>query len=165
MIRIFIENVIADGNIGVPINLDEIALRPETEYDADGNRVLFVLNGNTHIRIHQTGTILCMSGAKSEKSATDAILKVCKIVGFPFPKKINIKRIIAGVSFGKKVDLNDIRTGKYKTYLESDNCVVLRDSNKIHGKVFSTGNMVCNGIGLNEIISMVSDVGEMINVR
>ena len=164
MIRIGVENVIANANIGIPIDMEEIALRPETEYDAANNRIAYILDGK-HIRIHSTGSILCMSGARSEKSARESILRICAIAKFPIPKKIDIKRIITAVSFGKKISLDRIKTGKYNIVRENENCMTLRNGDNVHGRLYGTGKMTCSGTKLNGIVEMVMDIGEMLNVN
>ncbi|MFQ5836945.1 MAG: TATA-box-binding protein, partial [Candidatus Bathyarchaeia archaeon] len=149
--------MVASAAFHQPFHLQAIANTfPNVEFQPDVfPELAFKLkNPKTCALIFRSGKMVC-TGAKSEKQARKAILKVAKelkrsgIVNAGKPE-ITVQNIVASGSLGKTIDLIELceheRTGRLIYEPEQFPATIYRMKNShVVFLIFSTGKIVCVG--------------------
>lgn len=155
--EIHVQNVVASVAFHQTFDLEAIAkIFPNVEYQPDvfPGLAFKLKKPKTCALVFRSGKMVC-TGAKSEKQARKAILKVAKelkksgivIAGKP---DITVQNIVASGSLGKVVDLIELceqqRTGRLIYEPEQFPAAIYRMENShIVFLIFSTGNIICVG--------------------
>ena len=149
-----IQNVVASVTLNQKVDLNAVVKSyPGVEYHPEQfpGLVFRLKRPKTATLIFNSGKMVC-TGAKSEKEARRAVLKVVKelkkggiiIISKP---ELKIQNIVASVSLGGKVDLEAVSTLK-KTMYEPEQfpgLIYRMDEPKVVILVFASGNLVCTG--------------------
>ena len=156
--EIRIQNVVASASLKHPVDLDAIVMAfPHVEYRPQvfPGLAFKLKKPKTCTLIFNSGRMVC-TGAKSERKARNAIMKVARelkkggitITGKP---EIRIQNIVASGSLGAPVDVEDLcqrhRAGGNLMYEpEQFPAAIYRmESPHVVFLLFSTGNIVCVG--------------------
>jgi transcription initiation factor TFIID TATA-box-binding protein len=151
---IHIQNVVASATLNQKVDLNAVVRGyPGVEYRPEQfpGLVFRIKRPKTATLIFSSGKMVC-TGAKSEKEARRAVLKVVKelkkggiiIISKP---ELKIQNIVASVSLGGKVDLEAVSTLR-KTMYEPEQfpgLIYRMDEPKVVILIFASGNLVCTG--------------------
>jgi transcription initiation factor TFIID TATA-box-binding protein len=149
-----IQNVVASATLNQKVDLNAVVKGyPGVEYRPEQfpGLVYRIKRPKTATLIFSSGKMVC-TGAKSEKEARRAVLKVVKelksggiiIIGKP---ELKIQNIVASASLGGKVDLEAVSTLR-KTMYEPEQfpgLIYRMDEPKVVILIFASGNLVCTG--------------------
>jgi transcription initiation factor TFIID TATA-box-binding protein len=152
---ITIQNIVATATLNQKVDLNAVVKSyPGVEYRPERfpGLVFRLKRPKTATLIFSTGKMVC-TGAKSEKEARRAIMKVVKelkkgriiIISKPDLKVVNI---VASASLGGKVDLEKAVTTLRKTMYEPEQfpgLVYRMDEPKVVILIFASGSLVCTG--------------------
>jgi len=150
-----IENVVASATLNQRIDLNAVVKAfPVVEYRPEQfpGLVFRLKRPKTAILIFNSGKMVC-TGAKSEKEARRAVMKVVKelkksgiiIIGKPELKVVNI---VASVSLGGMIDLEKAAYSLGRTMYEPEQfpgLIYRMDEPKVVILVFASGKLVCTG--------------------
>jgi len=156
--EIRIENVVASGALNNPVDLGAVVKAfPHVEYRPEvfPGLAFRLKKPKTCTLIFYSGRMVC-TGAKSEREARKAILKVTKelknggiiITGKP---EITIHNVVASGSLGGSIDLEELceraRVGGNLMYEPEQfpGAMFRMDNPKVVFLIFSTGKIVCVG--------------------
>jgi len=151
---IHIQNVVASATLNQKVDLNAVVKGyPGVEYRPEQfpGLVYRIKRPKTATLIFSSGKMVC-TGAKSEKEARRAVLKVVKelksggiiIIGKP---ELKIQNIVASASLGGKVDLEAVSALR-KTMYEPEQfpgLIYRMDEPKVVILIFASGNLVCTG--------------------
>ena len=160
-----IQNVVASAAFNQPVDLDAVVKAfPHVEYRPEvfPGLAFRLKRPKTCTLIFKTGSMVC-TGAKSEREARRAILKVAKelrAAGIIIPGKpeIKIQNIVASGSLGGPVDLEGLcaraRVGGSLMYEPEQfpGAMYRMESPKVVFLIFSAGKIVCVGAKKEEDI-------------
>jgi transcription initiation factor TFIID TATA-box-binding protein len=149
-----IQNVVASATLNQKVDLNAVVKGyPGVEYRPEQfpGLVYRIKRPKTATLIFSSGKMVC-TGAKSEKEARRAVLKVVKelksggiiIIGKP---ELKIQNIVASASLGGKVDLEAVSALR-KTMYEPEQfpgLIYRMDEPKVVILIFASGNLVCTG--------------------
>jgi transcription initiation factor TFIID TATA-box-binding protein len=152
---IHIQNVVASATLNQKIDLNAIVKSyPSVEYRPEQfpGLVFRLKRPKTATLIFNSGKMVC-TGAKSEKEARRAVMTVVKelkksgiiIISKP---ELKIQNIVASVSLGGKVDLEQAVSKLVKTMYEPEQfpgLIYRMDVPKVVILIFASGNLVCTG--------------------
>jgi transcription initiation factor TFIID TATA-box-binding protein len=152
---IHIQNVVASATLNQKIDLNAIVKSyPGVEYRPEQfpGLVFRLKRPKTATLIFNSGKMVC-TGAKSEKEARRAVMTVVKelkksgiiIISKP---ELKIQNIVASVSLGGKVDLEQAVSKLVKTMYEPEQfpgLIYRMDEPKVVILIFASGNLVCTG--------------------
>jgi transcription initiation factor TFIID TATA-box-binding protein len=152
---ISIENVVASATLNQKVDLNAVVKGyPGVEYRPEQfpGLVFRLKRPKTATLIFSSGKMVC-TGAKSEKEARRAVMKVVKelktggiiIISKP---ELKIQNIVASVSLGGKVDLEQAVSKLVKTMYEPEQfpgLIYRMDEPKVVILIFASGNLVCTG--------------------
>ena len=150
-----IQNVVASAPLNQKIDLNAIVKSyPNVEYRPEQfpGLVFRLKRPKTATLIFSSGKMVC-TGAKSEKEARRAVIAVVKelkksgliIISKP---ELKIQNIVASVSLGGKVDLEQAVSKLVKTMYEPEQfpgLIYRMDVPKVVILIFASGNLVCTG--------------------
>ena len=150
-----IQNVVASATLNQKIDLNAIVKSyPGVEYRPEQfpGLVFRLKRPKTATLIFNSGKMVC-TGAKSEKEARRAVMTVVKelkksgiiIISKP---ELKIQNIVASVSLGGKVDLEQAVSKLVKTMYEPEQfpgLIYRMDVPKVVILIFASGNLVCTG--------------------
>jgi transcription initiation factor TFIID TATA-box-binding protein len=150
-----IENVVATAAIKQEVDLGSVVKAfPEVQYRPEvfPGLVYRLKQPKTATLIFSSGKMVC-TGAKSEKEARRAVMAVVKelkrggiiIISKP---ELKIQNIVASVSLGGKVDLEQAVGKLGKTMYEPEQfpgLIYRMDEPKVVILIFASGNLVCTG--------------------
>lgn len=156
--EIRIENVVASGALNTPVDLGAVVKTfPHVEYRPEvfPGLAFRLKKPKTCTLIFYSGRMVC-TGAKSEREARKAILKVTKelknggiiITGKP---EITIHNVVASGSLGGSIDLEELceraHVGGNLMYEPEQfpGAMFRMDNPKVVFLIFSTGKIVCVG--------------------
>ncbi|HXX87813.1 MAG TPA: TATA-box-binding protein [Candidatus Acidoferrum sp.] len=152
---IHIQNVVASATLNQKVDLNAVVKGyPGVEYRPEQfpGLVFRIKRPKTATLIFNSGKMVC-TGAKSEKEARTAVLKVVKelkkggiiIISKP---ELKIQNIVASVSLGGKVDLEQAVGKLVRTMYEPEQfpgLIYRMDEPKVVILIFASGNLVCTG--------------------
>ena len=152
---VHIQNVVASAALSQKVDLNAVVKSfPGVEYRPEQfpGLVFRLKRPKTATLIFNSGKMVC-TGAKSEKEARRAIMTVAEelkkggiiIISKP---ELKIQNIVASVSLGGKVDLEQAVGKLAKTMYEPEQFpgVIYRmDAPKVVILIFASGNLVCTG--------------------
>ena len=152
---ISIENVVASATLNQKVDLNAVVKGyPGVEYRPEQfpGLVFRLKRPKTATLIFSSGKMVC-TGAKSEKEARRAVMKVVKelktggiiIISKP---ELKIQNIVASVSLGGKVDLEQAVSKLVKTMYEPEQfpgLIYRMDEPKVVILIFASGKLVCTG--------------------
>jgi transcription initiation factor TFIID TATA-box-binding protein len=152
---IHIQNVVASATLKQRVDLNAVVKGyPGVEYRPEQfpGLVFRLKRPKTATLIFNSGKMVC-TGAKSEKEARKAIIAVVKelkkggiiIIGKP---DLKIQNIVASVSLGGKVDLEQAVGKLVKTMYEPEQfpgLIYRMDDPRVVILIFASGNLVCTG--------------------
>ncbi len=152
---ISIENVVASGTLNQQVDLNAVVKGfPGVEYRPDQfpGLVFRLKRPKTATLIFHSGKMVC-TGARSEKEARRAIMKVVKEMkngGIIILRKpeVKIQNIVASGSLGGKIDLEQAVGALGKTMYEPEQFPGLihrMDEPRVVILLFATGKLVCTG--------------------
>jgi len=150
-----IQNVVASVTLNQKVDLNAVVKNfPGVEYRPEQfpGLVFRLKRPKTATLIFNSGKMVC-TGAKSEKEARRAVMKVIKelkkggiiIIGKP---ELKIQNIVASASLGGRIDLEQAVTTLGKTMYEPEQfpgLIYRMDEPKVVILVFASGNLVCTG--------------------
>jgi len=150
-----IQNVVASATLNQKVDLNAVVKSyPGVEYRPEQfpGLVFRLKRPKTATLIFNSGKMVC-TGAKSEKEARRAVLTVVKelkksgiiIISRP---ELKIQNIVASVSLGGKVDLEQAVGKLVKTMYEPEQfpgLIYRMDEPKVVILIFASGNLVCTG--------------------
>ena len=150
-----IENVVASATLNQRVDLNAVVKgNPGVEYRPEQfpGLVFRLKKPKTATLIFNSGKMVC-TGAKSEKEARRAVMKVVKelkksgilIIGKPELKIVNI---VASVSLGGMIDLEKAAYSLRRTMYEPEQfpgLIYRMDEPKVVILIFSSGKLVCTG--------------------
>jgi transcription initiation factor TFIID TATA-box-binding protein len=150
-----IQNVVASATLNQKVDLNAVVKGyPGVEYRPEQfpGLVYRIKRPKTATLIFSSGKMVC-TGAKSEKEARRAVLKVVKelksggiiIIGKP---ELKIQNIVASVSLGGRIDLEQAVSALGKTMYEPEQfpgLIYRMDEPKVVILIFASGNLVCTG--------------------
>ncbi len=150
-----IQNVVASATLNQKVDLNAIVKSyPGVEYRPEQfpGLVFRLKRPKTATLIFNSGKMVC-TGAKSEKEARRAVMNVVKelkkggiiIISKP---ELKIQNIVASVSLGGKVDLEQAVGKLVKTMYEPEQfpgLIYRMDEPKVVILIFASGNLVCTG--------------------
>jgi len=150
-----IENVVASATLNQRVDLNAVVKgNPGVEYRPDQfpGLVFRLKRPKTATLIFNSGKMVC-TGAKSEKEARRAVLKVVKelkrigiiIIGKPELKIVNI---VASASLGGIIDLEKCAYSLRRTMYEPEQfpgLIYRMDEPKVVILLFASGKLVCTG--------------------
>ena len=150
-----IQNVVASATLNQRVDLNAVVKsQPGVEYRPEQfpGLVFRLKRPKTATLIFNSGKMVC-TGAKSEKEARRAIMTVVKelkkggiiIISKP---ELKIQNIVASVSLGGKVDLEQAVGKLGKTMYEPEQfpgLIYRMDEPKVVILIFASGNLVCTG--------------------
>jgi len=163
--EIRIQNVVASAAFNHPVDLDAVVMAfPHVEYRPEvfPGLAFRLKRPKTCTLIFNSGRMVC-TGAKSEREARRAILKVARELrkgGIIIPGKpeIKIQNIVASGSLGGPVDLEELceraRVGESLMY-EPDQfpgLIYRMESPRVVFLIYSNGKIVCVGAKKEEEI-------------
>jgi transcription initiation factor TFIID TATA-box-binding protein len=152
---IHVQNVVASATLNQKVDLNAVVKGyPGVEYRPEQfpGLVFRIKRPKTATLIFNSGKMVC-TGAKSEKEARRAVMKVVKelkkggiiIISKP---ELKIQNIVASVSLGGKVDLEQAVSKLEKTMYEPEQfpgLIYRMDEPKVVILIFASGNLVCTG--------------------
>ena len=152
---ISIENVVASATLNQKVDLNAVVKGyPGVEYRPEQfpGLVFRLKRPKTATLIFNSGKMVC-TGAKSEKEARRAVMKVVKelkkggiiIISKP---ELKIQNIVASVSLGGKIDLEQAVSKLGKTMYEPEQfpgLIYRMEEPKVVILLFASGNIVCTG--------------------
>jgi transcription initiation factor TFIID TATA-box-binding protein len=152
---ISVENVVASATLNQQIDLNAVVKGfPAVEYRPDQfpGLVFRLKRPKTATLIFHSGKMVC-TGARSEKEARRAIMKVVKEMkngGIIILRKpdVKIQNIVASGSLGGKIDLEQAVGALGKTMYEPEQFPGLihrMDEPRVVILLFATGKLVCTG--------------------
>jgi transcription initiation factor TFIID TATA-box-binding protein len=150
-----IQNVVASATLNQKVDLNAVVKSyPGAEYRPEQfpGLVFRLKRPKTATLIFTSGKMVC-TGAKSEKEARRAVMGVAKelkkggiiIISKP---ELKIQNIVASVSLGGKVDLEQAVGKLVKTMYEPEQfpgLIYRMDEPKVVILIFASGNLVCTG--------------------
>ena len=150
-----IQNVVASVTLNQKVDLNAVVKGyPGVEYRPEQfpGLVFRLKRPKTATLIFNSGKMVC-TGAKSEKEARRAVMSVIKelkkggiiIISKP---ELKIQNIVASVSLGGKVDLEQAVGKLVKTMYEPEQfpgLIYRMDEPKVVILIFASGNLVCTG--------------------
>jgi len=150
-----IENVVASATLNQRVDLNAVVKGyPGVEYRPEQfpGLVFRLKRPKTATLIFNSGKMVC-TGAKSEKEARRAVMKVVKelkkngilIIGKPELKIVNI---VASVNLGGMIDLEKAAYSLGRTMYEPEQfpgLIYRMDEPKVVILIFSSGKLVCTG--------------------
>jgi transcription initiation factor TFIID TATA-box-binding protein len=150
-----IQNVVASAALNQKVDLNAIVKSyPGVEYRPEQfpGLVFRIKRPKTATLIFSSGKMVC-TGAKSEKEARRAVMKVIKelkkdgiiIISKP---EFKIQNIVASASLGGRVDLELAVGALVKTMYEPEQfpgLIYRMDEPKVVILIFASGNLVCTG--------------------
>ena len=150
-----IENVVASATLTPPPPLNAVVKNfPSVEYRPEQfpGLVFRLKKPKTATLIFNSGKMVC-TGAKSEKEARRAVMKVTKelkkggiiIISKP---ELKIQNIVASASLGGMIDLEKAAYTLGKTMYEPEQfpgLIYRMDEPKVVILLFASGNLVCTG--------------------
>jgi transcription initiation factor TFIID TATA-box-binding protein len=152
---ISIENVVASATLNQKVDLNAIVKGyPGVEYRPEQfpGLVFRLKRPKTATLIFNSGKMVC-TGAKSEKEARRAVMKVVKelkkggiiIISKP---EFKVQNIVASVSLGGKIDLEQAVSKLGKTMYEPEQfpgLIYRMEEPKVVILLFASGKLVCTG--------------------
>ncbi len=152
---ISIENVVASATLNQKVDLNAVVKGyPGVEYRPEQfpGLVFRLKRPKTATLIFNSGKMVC-TGAKSEKEARRAVVKVIKelkkggiiIIGKP---ELKIQNIVASASLGGMIDLEKAAYTLGKTMYEPEQfpgLIYRMDNPKVVILLFASGKLVCTG--------------------
>jgi len=152
---ISIENVVASATLKQRVDLNAVVKGyPGVEYRPEQfpGLVFRLKRPKTATLIFNSGKMVC-TGAKSEKEARRAVMKVIKelkksgiiIIGKP---ELKIQNIVASASLGGMIDLEQAAFELGKTMYEPEQfpgLIYRMDDPKVVVLLFASGKLVCTG--------------------
>jgi len=152
---ISIENVVASATLKQRVDLNAVVKGyPGVEYRPEQfpGLVFRLKRPKTATLIFNSGKMVC-TGAKSEKEARRAVMKVIKelkksgiiIIGKP---ELKIQNIVASASLGGMIDLEQAAYELGKTMYEPEQfpgLIYRMDDPKVVVLLFASGKLVCTG--------------------
>jgi transcription initiation factor TFIID TATA-box-binding protein len=150
-----IQNVVASATLNQKVDLNAVVKSfPGVEYRPEQfpGLVFRIKRPKTATLIFNSGKMVC-TGAKSEKEARRAVMSVVKelkkggIIIICKPE-LKIQNIVASVSLGGKVDLEQAVSKLVKTMYEPEQfpgLIYRMDEPKVVILIFASGNLVCTG--------------------
>jgi transcription initiation factor TFIID TATA-box-binding protein len=152
---VHIQNIVASASINQTISLDLIVEKfPHVEYRPQvfPGLVFRLKKPKTATLIFKTGKMVC-TGAKSEKSARQAVNKVVKKLkkhGIPVTNKpaVKIQNIVASAELGGEIDLESVVYKLKRVIYEPEQfpgAVYRMENPKVVFLIFSAGKLVCVG--------------------
>jgi transcription initiation factor TFIID TATA-box-binding protein len=150
-----IQNVVASATLNQKVDLNAVVKSfPGVEYRPEQfpGLVFRIKRPKTATLIFNSGKMVC-TGAKSEKEARRAVMTVVKelkkggIIIICKPE-LKIQNIVASVSLGGKVDLEQAVSKLVKTMYEPEQfpgLIYRMDEPKVVILIFASGNLVCTG--------------------
>jgi len=165
--QINIENVVASATLNQKVDLNAVVKGyPSVEYRPEQfpGLVFRLKRPKTATLIFNSGKMVC-TGAKSEKEARRAVMKVIKelkksgiiIVGKP---ELKIQNIVASADLGGMIDLEKSAYSLGRTMYEPEQfpgLIYRMDEPKVVILIFASGKLVCTGAKHEE------DVYEAVN--
>ena len=153
--EISIQNIVASVSLNQKIDLQKIVEKfPQTEYNPSvfPGLVFRLKKPKTATLIFGTGKMVC-TGAKSEKEARRAVMKVVKelkkggiiIISKP---DLKIQNIVASASLGGMIDLEKAAFTLGKTMYEPEQfpgLIYRMEVPKVVILLFASGKLVCTG--------------------
>jgi len=150
-----IQNVVASATLNQKVDLNAVVKSyPGVEYRPEQfpGLVFRLRRPKTATLIFNSGKMVC-TGAKSEKEARRAVMKVIKelkkggiiIIGKP---ELKIQNIVASASLGGRIDLEQAVSTLGKTMYEPEQfpgLIYRMDEPKVVILIFASGNLVCTG--------------------
>ncbi|RJS70061.1 TATA box-binding protein [Candidatus Bathyarchaeota archaeon] len=150
-----IENVVASATLNQKVDLNAVVKGyPGVEYRPEQfpGLVFRLKRPKTATLIFNSGKMVC-TGAKSEKEARRAVMKVIKelkkggiiIIGKP---ELKIQNIVASASLGGMIDLEKAAYSLGKTMYEPEQfpgLIYRMDEPKVVILLFASGKLVCTG--------------------
>jgi len=150
-----IENVVASATLNQKVDLNAVVKGfPGVEYRPEQfpGLVFRLKRPKTATLIFSSGKMVC-TGAKSEKEARRAVMNVIKelkkggiiIISKP---ELKIQNIVASVSLGGRVDLEQAVSTLGKTMYEPEQfpgLIYRMDEPNVVILIFASGNLVCTG--------------------
>jgi transcription initiation factor TFIID TATA-box-binding protein len=164
---ISIENIVASVTLNQKIDLNAIVKgNPTVEYRPKQfpGLVFRLKKPKTAILIFSTGKMVC-TGAKSEKEARGAVMKVIKelkksgIVIISKPE-LKIQNIVASANLGGMIDLEKSAFTLGKTMYEPEQfpgLIFRMDEPKVVILLFASGKLVCTGAKKEEDVYKAVD--------
>jgi transcription initiation factor TFIID TATA-box-binding protein len=152
---VHIQNVVASATLSQKVDLNAVVKGfPDVEYRPEQfpGLVFRLKRPKTATLIFNSGKMVC-TGAKSEKEARRAVMAVVRelkkggiiIISKP---ELKIQNIVASVSLGGKVDLEQAVGKLVKTMYEPEQfpgLIYRMDEPKVVILIFASGNLVCTG--------------------
>jgi transcription initiation factor TFIID TATA-box-binding protein len=152
---VHVQNVVASATLNQRVDLNAVMkINPGAEYRPEQfpGLVFRLKRPKTATLIFSSGKMVC-TGAKSEKEARRAVIAVVKelkkggiiIISKP---EVKIQNIVASVSLGGKVDLEQAVGKLVKTMYEPEQfpgLIYRMDEPRVVVLIFATGNLVCTG--------------------
>jgi transcription initiation factor TFIID TATA-box-binding protein len=150
-----IENVVASATLNQKVDLNAVVKGyPGVEYRPEQfpGLVFRLKRPKTATLIFNSGKMVC-TGAKSEKEARRAVMKVVKelkkggIITISKPE-LKIQNIVASVSLGGMIDLEKATSTLGKTMYEPEQfpgLIYRMDEPKVVILLFASGKLVCTG--------------------
>ena len=150
-----IQNVVASATLNQKVDLNAVVKSyPGVEYRPEQfpGLVFRLKRPKTATLIFNSGKMVC-TGAKSEQEARRAVMTVVKelkkggIIIICKPE-LKIQNIVASVSLGGKVDLEQAVSKLVKTMYEPEQfpgLIYRMDVPKVVILIFASGNLVCTG--------------------
>ncbi|MDH5390735.1 MAG: TATA-box-binding protein [Candidatus Bathyarchaeota archaeon] len=150
-----IENVVGTGTLNQRIDLNAVVKgNPGVEWRPEQfpGLVFRLKRPKTATLIFNSGKMVC-TGAKSEKEARRAVMKVVKelkksgiiIIGKP---ELKIQNIVASASLGGMIDLEKCAYSLRRTMYEPEQfpgLIYRMDEPKVVILIFASGKLVCTG--------------------
>lgn len=178
-----IENVVATVNLGVELNLEELAEKlPAAEYNPEQFPGLILRHQRPKISalIFRTGKMVC-TGAKSEeelKRAVKALVRLLNEYGIEIkhPPEIQIQNIVASGNLKAEVDIERAALMLEHSMYEPEQFpgLIYRMSDpKVVLLIFSSGKIVCTGAkkemqvqeAITKIYKLLKDIGALYEER
>ncbi len=150
-----IENVVASANLNQKVDLNAVVKGyPGVQYRPEQfpGLVFRLKRPKTATLIFSSGKMVC-TGAKSEKEAQRAVMKVTKelkkggIITISKPE-LKIQNIVASASLGGMIDLEKAAYSLGKTMYETEQfpgLIYRMDEPKVVILLFASGKLVCTG--------------------
>ncbi len=157
-----IQNVVAAATLNQRFDLNAIVKGfPGVEYNPKRfpGLVFRLKKPKTAILIFSTGKMVC-TGAKSEKKAKQAVIKVVKELknsGIIIPGKPEIKivNMVASANLSGKIELEEATYSLGRTMYEPEQfpgLIYRMDVPKVVFLIFASGKIVCTGATKEEIV-------------
>ncbi len=165
--KVKIENVVASATLNQKIDLKAVVKSyPGVEYRPEQfpGLVFRLKKPKTATLIFNSGKMVC-TGAKSEKEARGAVMKVIKelkksgivIIGKP---ELKIQNIVASANLGGMIDLEKSAFTLGKTMYEPEQfpgLIFRMDEPKVVILLFASGKLVCTGAKKEEDVYKAVD--------